>query len=106
MVNTLQPITISARAIAAIKKIMSAKNISAAYGLRVGIKGSGCGGAMLLLGFDKQRETDLVYTISDITVYVDKKHVLYVIDKEVDYYQDEQAQGFMFSPTKNSKPDH
>jgi iron-sulfur cluster assembly protein len=96
MFDNIQPVTISARAAEEIRKIMQTKNIPADYGLRVGVKGGGCGGASLLLGFDKKKESDLVYSVDSIPVYVDKKHTLYVIGKEIDFLENEQARGFMF----------
>ena len=44
MFDNIQPITVSARALEEVRKIMQTKNIPADYGLRVGIKGGGCGG--------------------------------------------------------------
>jgi iron-sulfur cluster assembly protein len=96
MFDNIQPVTISTRAAQEIRKIMLTKNIPADYGLRIGIKGSGCGGAALLLGFDKKKDSDLEYMIGDIPVYVDKKHTLYVIGKEIDFLENEEARGFMF----------
>jgi iron-sulfur cluster assembly protein len=97
MFNNVQPVTISSRAVAEIRKIMQTKNIPADYGLRIGIKGSGgCGGVSLIIGFDKKKESDLTYTIENITVYVDKKHTMYVIGKEVDFFESEETRGFMF----------
>ena len=99
MFETLHPVTISARAAEEIRKIMETKNIPADYGLRLGVKGGGCG-VSLLIGFDKKRETDLTYTICDIPVYVEKKHTMYIIGKEVDFYEGEDARGFMFVDPK------
>jgi iron-sulfur cluster assembly protein len=99
MFETLHPVTISARAAEEIRNIMETKNIPADYGLRLGVKGGGCG-VSLLIGFDKKRETDLTYTISDIPVYVEKKHTMYIIGKEVDFYEGEDARGFMFVDPK------
>jgi iron-sulfur cluster assembly protein len=97
MFNNVQPVTISSRAVAEIRKIMQTKNIPPDYGLRVGIKGSGgCGGVSLIIGFDKKKESDLAYTIESIPVYVDKKHTMYVIGKEVDFFESEETRGFMF----------
>lgn len=96
MFDSLHPVTISSRAIEEIRKIMETKNIPAGYGLRVGVKGGGCGGVSLLIGFDKMKVTDLTYSIGDIPVYVDKKHTMYIIGKEVDFYEGEDARGFMF----------
>ena len=96
MFSTVQPVTISEKAAAEIRKIMQTKNIPEDYSLRVGIRGGGCGGVSLLIGFDKQKATDLAYSIEGIPVLVDKKHTMYIIGKEVDFYEGADARGFMF----------
>lgn len=96
MLNKVIPVTLSKKAAEEIHKIMKTKNIPADYGLRVGIRGSGCGGTALMIGFDKKKDSDLAYEIEDIPVYVDKKHTLYVIGKEVDFYEGADSRGFMF----------
>jgi iron-sulfur cluster assembly protein len=76
---------------------MRTKNIPAGYSLRIGIRGSsGCGGHQLILGFDKQKDDDLAYTQQEIPVLVNKKHMMYVIGKEVDFYEGADARGFVF----------
>jgi len=95
MFDSLQPVTISLKAAAEIRKIMQTKNIPDDYGLRVGAKGGGCG-VTLIIGFDKKKDSDHSYMIDDIPVYVDKKHTMYIIGKEVDFYDGEDARGFMF----------
>lgn len=105
MFENLHPVTISARAAEEIQKTMKTKNIPAGYGLRVGVKGGGCGGVSMLIGFDKPKDSDLIYTISDIPVFVDKKHTLYVMGKEVDYYEGEDARGFVFVEPTNLLPE-
>ncbi|MFZ2907371.1 MAG: iron-sulfur cluster assembly accessory protein [Cyclobacteriaceae bacterium] len=96
MFSDLQPVTISAKAAAEIRKIMQTKNIPEGYSLRVGVRGGGCGGVALIIGFDKQKPSDLAYTIDGIPVVVDKKHTMYLIGKEVDFHEDADARGFMF----------
>ena len=96
MFENLHPVTISPRAVEEIQKIMETKNIPADYGLRIGVRGAGCAGVSLVIGFDKQKDADLVYKINDIDVYVDKKHTMYLIGKEVDFYEGEDARGFLF----------
>ena len=103
MFENLHPVTISARAAEEIHKIMETKNIPADYGLRIGVRGAGCAGVSLVIGFDKQKDADLVYKISDIVVYVDKKHTMYLIGKEVDFYEGEDARGFLFVNPQESK---
>lgn len=96
MFSTVQPITISAKAAAEIRKIMQTKNIPEDYSLRVGVRGGGCGGVSLIIGFDKKKPTDLSYSVEDIPVLVDKKHTMFIIGKEVDFYDGADARGFMF----------
>jgi len=102
MFENIQPVTISARAALEIKKIMQTKGIPADYGLRVGVKGGGCGVA-LLIGFDHKKPSDMAYLINDIHVYIDKKHTMYVIGKEVDFYEGDAGRGFTFVPQSNDK---
>ncbi len=96
MFENVQPIGLTARAAEEVKKIIQTKGIPLEYGLRLGIKGGGCGGVALIIGFDKQKSTDLSYIVEGISVYVDKKHTMYLIGKEVDFYEGADAKGFMF----------
>lgn len=97
MFENIRPVSISRRASEEILHIMKTKGIAADYGLRVGVKGGGCGGAAPMLGFDKKRDTDLVYTIGDIPVYVDKRHAMYLMGKQVDFVDEADARGFTFT---------
>jgi iron-sulfur cluster assembly protein len=96
MFENVKPIGLTARAAEEVKKIMQTKGIPVEYGLRLGIKGGGCGGVALIIGFDKQKISDLSYLVEGIQVYVDKKHTMYLIGKEVDFYEGADAKGFMF----------
>jgi iron-sulfur cluster assembly protein len=96
MLDKIEPVTISQRALEEVRKIMQTKNIPSDYGLRIGIRGGGCSGVSLMIGFDKKKETDLAYFVGDIPVYVDKKHTMYIIGKQVDFYEGADARGFMF----------
>jgi iron-sulfur cluster assembly protein len=105
MFDNIQPITVSPRALQEVRKIMETKNIPADYGLRVGIKGGGCGGVSLMLGFDKKKQTDLSYDVEGIPVYIDKKHTMYLIGKQVDFAETDEGSGFMFiDPSVPSTP--
>lgn len=96
MIN-LKPVTLSGRAATEVRNIMEKKNIPEGYGLRIGVKGGkGCGGMAYLLGFDKSREGDLTYELDDIPVMVEKKHMMYLIGLEVDFYEGSDARGFTF----------
>jgi iron-sulfur cluster assembly protein len=90
-----RPISISSIAAVEIKKMMSTKNVPEGYGLRVGVRGGGCG-VQLMLGFDKAKDSDLVYDESGIPVIMDKKHMMYLIGKQIDFYEGADARGFHF----------
>jgi iron-sulfur cluster assembly protein len=100
MTEKLEPVTISPRAIEEVRKIMQTKNIPDGYGLRIGVRGGGCSGVSLMIGFDKKKESDLSYFVENIPVYVDKKHTMYIIGKQVDFYDGADARGFMFVDPK------
>jgi iron-sulfur cluster assembly protein len=96
MFENIKPIGLTPRAAEEVRKIMQTKNIPADYALRVGIRGGGCGGVALIIGFDKKKSTDLAYLDEGIEVLIDKKHTMYVIGKQVDFYEGADARGFMF----------
>lgn len=97
MFDHIQPVNLTSRAAEEVFKIMKSKNIPAGYGLRFGVRGGGgCGGVSLIIGFDKKKDSDLTYTAQGITVYIDKKHTMFLIGKEVDFYEGSDARGFMF----------
>ena len=97
MFDDMKPVTLTAKAAAEVMKSMKTKNIPTGYGLRVGAQGgSGCGGARLIIGFDKKKDTDMAYMLNGVQIYVDKKHMIYVMGKEVDFYEGSDARGFVF----------
>jgi iron-sulfur cluster assembly protein len=90
------PISISVRAREEIKHTLSNKNIPDRYGLRIGVKGGGCAGVSYILGFDTQKEDDAVYNIDHIPVYIAKKNVMFLLGMEIDFYEGNEARGFVF----------
>ncbi len=93
----IEPVSLSEKAVAEVKNIMSNKGIPADYALRVGIKGGGCGAMGFMLGFDKKKEEDVSYTKEGIPVLVDKRHVMYLMGVEVDFYEGSDERGFVFN---------
>ncbi len=97
MTTALKPVTITQKAAIEVKHIMENKNIPQGYALRVGVKGGGgCGGMSYLLGFDTPKESDLSYEFEGIPVLVDKKHTMYLLGMEVDFFEGNDARGFTF----------
>ena len=91
------PVKITSQAISQIKYIFEKKNIPQEYGLRIGMKGSGCAGNTFVIGFDKKKETDDEYLVENIPVYIEKKHVMYLFDVLVDFVDNEVESGFVFN---------
>ena len=92
------PVTLSSTAANEVLNIMKTKNIPADYGLRIGMKGGGgCGAGMShMLGFDLKKEGDVAYESEGITIYIEKKHLMYLIGLQVDFYDRADARGFSF----------
>ena len=95
------PVHLTDRAASEVRRIVANKQIPAQFGLRVGVKGGGCSGMSYVLGFDKQREHDLEFAIGEesgepITVFMDKRHGLYLMGTTVDYHDGLDARGFVF----------
>lgn len=94
--QTSAPIQISDRAASEIRKIMQTKQIPDGYGLRVGVKGGGCSGMSYVLGFDRERDQDKAFNLDGITVFMDKRHGLYLMGTTIDYHDGLNARGFTF----------
>ena len=95
------PVALTDRAATEVRRIVANKQIPAQFGLRVGVKGGGCSGMSYVLGFDKQREHDLQFELAaegggPITVFMDKRHGLYLMGTTVDYHDGLDARGFVF----------
>ncbi|TDB61203.1 iron-sulfur cluster assembly accessory protein [Arundinibacter roseus] len=90
------PVQISARAKMEISETLTANKIPDSYGLRVGLRGGGCS-ATFLLGFDTATDKDQVYIIEGIQVFIDKRHLMYVLGATIDYEEGENGRGFTVS---------
>ena len=91
------PIQITYKAKTEIISTLEANKIPDTYGLRVGLKGGACSGTFLL-GFDTKTEHDQLYLIDGIRVYIDKRHLMYVIGLSVDYEEGMNGSGYTVSP--------
>ncbi|MGK7392011.1 MAG: HesB/IscA family protein [Candidatus Cyclobacteriaceae bacterium M2_1C_046] len=101
----IQPVSLSDKAVEEVKDIMSKKNIPEGYGLRVGMRGGGCGGMSFMLGFDKAKDTDLTYEYKGVPVMVEKRHTMYLIGLEVDFHEGSDARGFTFVKPEETTAD-
>lgn len=97
------PVLLSSRAADEVRKIITTKEIPDGYGLRIGVRGGGCSGMSYLLGFDKKREHDIKFDFEGITLYIDKRHGLYLMGTTIDYHDGLNARGFTFENPNATK---
>ena len=91
--SLISPVQITEIARNEITETLTANKIPNSYGLRVGMKGSGCG-AQFLLGFDLPATDDQIYWIDGVRIIIDKRHLMYVIGTEIDFEETEAGAGF------------
>ncbi len=90
------PVTLTAGAVAEIRKLMAADNFDTTQVLRVGVKGGGCSGMTYVLGFDQQTENDMTFEVEGITCVMDKAHQIYLYGMLVDWQDGLNNRGFTF----------
>lgn len=100
------PVSITPKAIEQVRYILANKNIPEGYSLRVGVRGGSCGTTSFFLGFDLEKEFDKSYQIDGVTLLIDKRQFLYILDLQLDFEEREAEQGFVFNkvaaPVKNN----
>lgn len=90
------PVTLTAGAVAEIRKLMAADNFDSTQVLRVGVKGGGCSGMTYVLGFDQQTENDMTFDVEGISCVMDKAHQIYLYGMLVDWQDGLNNRGFTF----------
>lgn len=75
---------------------MEKKKIPDGYGLRLAVKGGGCAGISYIIGFDRPKESDEIFTEEGIPVFIEKKHFLHLAGMQVDFVDGELERGFIF----------
>lgn len=69
---SLEPVTITPKAVEEVKNIMTNKGIPEGYALRIGIKGGGCGAMGYMLGFDQLKDSDISYSHHEVPIVIEK----------------------------------
>ena len=99
-----EEIVITARAADEIRRIKTENNIPELHGLRLGVKGGGCSGMSYVLAFDeKPRQSDKVFDMEGLTVYVDPKSLFYLSGTTLDFSDGLNARGFVFNNPQATK---
>ncbi len=97
MFQGLPPIiSVTDRAADRVKAII-AKSDKSISGLKIGVKKGGCAGMEYSMDYVEQAETgdDIVQT-KDITLYVDKSAMMFLLGTEMDFETSTFSSGFVF----------
>jgi iron-sulfur cluster assembly protein len=91
-------VTLTEKAAAEVKKIITEQNLPEETVLRVGVQGGGCSGFSYSLGFDTSTsEKDRIAEVHGVKLAVEKKFDPYLEGTVVDYYDGLEKRGFVFN---------
>jgi len=99
----MAPVQLSAKAIAEIKRLMTASDFDHSKHLRIGVKGGGCSGMSYILGFDDKQPADQVFETGGVSYIMNPGHGIYLMGMEVDWQDGLNARGFTFTNPNASK---
>ena len=97
------PVTLTATAVAEIKRLMNEEGFDSTQQLRIGVKGGGCSGMTYVLGFDAKTEKDENFEIEGIPCIMEKSHGIYLMGMQVDWQGGLNSRGFTFNNPNASK---
>lgn len=97
------PVSLTATAVAELKRLMSEDGFDSTQVLRIGVKGGGCSGMTYVLGFDQPTEKDNRFEIEGIPCVMEKAHGIYLMGMEVDWQGGLNSRGFTFNNPNASK---
>ncbi len=91
-------LAITPKAAGEIKRIKAENRVPETFGLRLGVKGGGCSGMSYVLGFDeKPKEEDETFELQGVTVFIDKKSLMYLSGTQLDFTDGLNGSGFVFN---------
>ncbi len=97
-------IAITRNAFDKIVEFVEANNIPDDFSLRFAAKSGGCSGMVYKLGLDNNYyENDRKYEIEGVRIVIDAKSIFYMMGVTLDYMDDINGSGFVFSSPFNEK---
>ena len=89
--------TLTSKAVEMVKTTRSQEGMDDTYGLRVAVMGGGCSGFQYALDFEQEaRETDTVFEVDGLRVFVDPVSARYLDGVTIDYVFGMSGAGFKF----------
>jgi iron-sulfur cluster assembly accessory protein len=97
-VESLPPVTLTAKAVEMVKVTRDQEGMDASYGLRIAVMGGGCSGFQYALDFEQEaRPTDAVMELDGLKVFVDPVSSRYLEGVTIDYVFGMHGAGFKFN---------
>ncbi len=93
----MQTMTLTDAAASRVRELMD-KRDEPSVGLRVGIRTGGCSGMAYTIEFAAEKDPlDEVVEDKGVTILIDTKALMYLIDSEMDFVKDKLQSGFVFN---------
>jgi iron-sulfur cluster insertion protein len=96
MGNDVPGVTLTPRAIEAVRKMQQKEGLTAEHGLRIAVVGGGCSGFQYSLNFDTRKDGDQVSELDGVSVLVDEISLPYIAGTTLDYVEGLHNAGFRF----------
>lgn len=97
-------ITVTEKALARIRAVLTAEGLAGQGGLRLGVQGGGCSGLSYAVQFDSgPQERDRIFTFDDVRIFVDPKSFIYLAGMTLDYEETLMKAGFIFQNPNTTK---
>jgi iron-sulfur cluster assembly protein len=103
-IATDQTIKLTEGAIQEISRILRFENPDNKESLRIGVKGGGCSGLSYIMDLDNATEKDKRIDVGNISIVIDKAHLLYLEGVTLQYENGLNNRGFVFeNPNASEK---
>ena len=94
-------VALTSKAVEMVKLTREQEGMDASFGLRVAVMGGGCSGFQYALDFEQAgRDTDNVFAVDGLTVFVDPVSARYLEGVTIDYVFGMHGAGFKFNNPK------
>ncbi len=104
MSETATPITLTSKAVHAVKLALEEEGLEGSTGLRVAVVGGGCSGYSYALDFDDEGDDDdLSLDFDGLSVLIDPHSAQLLGGCEIDYIETLQKKGFVFNNPNATK---
>ena len=99
----LPGVNLTPKALEAVRKMIAKEGLPADQGLRISVVGGGCSGFQYSLGFDGQKEGDILTVIDGVNIFVDEISLPYIAGTTLDYVEGLHNAGFRFDNPRASR---